>query len=122
MTKGTVLIVDDEQAIRESLSMVLEDEGFICLTAANGKIALDIFKKNAIDILITDIHMPVMNGLELFEEVRKLSPATRTIIITAYSETDTAIKTINEGAAGYFIKPLDFDELIERIKVIKDQK
>lgn len=118
MKKGTVLIVDDEQAIRESLSMVLEDEGYTCLTSANGKNALDLFNKKHIDVLITDIHMPVINGLELFKKAKEISPNTRTIIITAYSETDNAIQTINEGASGYFIKPLDFDEMIERIKVI----
>ncbi|HKJ44846.1 MAG TPA: response regulator [Balneolales bacterium] len=115
MTKGTVLIVDDEQAIRESISLVLEDEGYNCLTAANGKKGLELIKSQKIDVLITDIHMPVMNGLDLFKKVKEVSQYTKTIIITAYSETDTAIETIHEGAAGYFIKPLDFDELIERV-------
>lgn len=115
MSKGTVLIVDDEQAIRESLSLILEDEGFTCLCAADGLDALKVIKEKKIDILITDVHMPKMDGLQLLKETRLISPETHSIVITAYSETDNAIRSLHMGASGYLIKPLDFDDVIKRI-------
>ena len=115
MDKGTVLIVDDEQAIRESLSLILEDEGFTCLCAADGFNALKIIEKSKIDVLITDVHMPKMDGLQLLLETKKISPETHSIVITAYSETDNAIKSLHMGASGYLIKPLDFDDVIKRV-------
>ena len=115
MSKGTVLIVDDEQAIRESLSLVLEDEGYTCLCAADGSKALEIITGQKIDILITDVHMPKMDGLQLLLATKKSSPNTHSIVITAYSETDNAIKSLHMGASGYLIKPLDFDDVIKRV-------
>lgn len=114
-SKGTILIVDDEQAIRESLSLILEDEGYTCLSAADGFGALQLIKDKSIDVLITDVHMPNMDGLQLLLETKKSSPDTHSIVITAYSETDNAIKSLHMGASGYLIKPLDFDDVIQRV-------
>lgn len=116
MSKGIILIVDDEQTIRETLSMVLEDEGFTCLRASNGIDALRNIKQNKIDVLITDVHMPKMNGLKVLTETQKISPKTKTIVITAYSETDNAFKSLKLGASAYLIKPLDFDDVITRVE------
>jgi DNA-binding NtrC family response regulator len=113
--KGSILIADDEQEIRESLSLILEDEGYDCETAEDGQDALDRVQNANFDILIADIKMPNLSGMELLEEVRQISPQTLPIIITAYATVETAIQSLRAGASDYILKPLDFDEVIHRV-------
>jgi len=120
--KGTILIADDEQEIRESLSLVLGDEGYECDTAADGETAFEHIENNNYDILIADIKMPNMDGMELLEMTKKHSPQTLPIIITAYATVETAIRALRSGAADYILKPLDFDEVIMRVKHLMDHR
>lgn len=114
--KGTILIADDEQEIRESLSVVLEDEGYECTTAEHGEVALEKIEKANYDILIADIKMPKLDGMELLEKTKQISPQTMSIIITAYATVETAVQALRTGASDYILKPLDFDEVIMRVK------
>lgn len=111
-----ILIVDDEKIIRESAIYVLEKEGFYLAEAANGTEALEKHRERPFDIVITDIEMPEMRGTDLLQVIRRETPETMVIIITAFGSVETAITALREGAADYVLKPLNFDDLLMRIR------
>ena len=111
-----ILIADDEEQIREPLSFVLNKEGYNCKTVNDGSNAIKALQEDNYDILITDIKMPGMNGVEVLEKSREISPETIVILITAYGSVETAIQALRKGAADYLLKPLDFDEVLVRLK------
>jgi DNA-binding NtrC family response regulator len=117
-----VLVVDDEQIIRESLSFILQKEGYEVEDAPNGQEAYRKVSENPPDIVITDIEMPGMKGVDLLEKISQVSPQTFVIIITAYGSIETAIKALRMGAYDYILKPLDFDELVLRLRRLMDFK
>jgi len=111
-----ILIVDDEEIIRESLSFVLKKEGYRVQDAANGVAALNLVKEDSFDLVITDLEMPEMKGVELLEQITQVSPETLVVIITAYGSIDTAIAALRMGAVDYILKPVEFDELIVKVR------
>ena len=111
-----ILVVDDEDIIRESLSYILKKEKYDVDEAANGKIASEMLKNKSYDLVITDLEMPEMKGVELLEEIKKTNVQTNTIIITAYGSVDTAIAALRSGASDYILKPVEFDELLIKVK------
>ncbi len=111
-----ILIADDEELIRESLSFVLRKEGYEVDEAENGKQAFDKVTRTPYDIVITDIEMPEMRGTELLEKIAQRSPQTFVIIVTAYASIETAVDALRKGAYDYILKPIEFDDLIFRIK------
>lgn len=118
-----ILVVDDEEIIRESLSFVLKKEGYLVEEAENGKVAYDKIVADSFDVVITDLEMPGMKGIQLVEEIQKLNIQTSIIIITAYGSLDTAISALRNGASDYILKPIEFDEIlikINRLLEIKD--
>jgi len=112
----SILIVDDEEIIRESLSFVLTKEGYRVQEAANGRIAAEMFKNDSFDLVLTDLEMPEMKGIELLEHIARYSPETLVVIITAYGSIDTAIAALRKGAVDYILKPVEFDELLVKIR------
>jgi len=112
----SILIVDDEEIIRESLSFILSKEGYSVQEAANGKIALEMVKEESFDLILTDLEMPEMKGIELLEQVTRIGPETMVVIITAYGSIDTAIAALRQGAVDYILKPVEFDELIVKVR------
>lgn len=117
-----ILVVDDEKAIRDSLNMILTDEGYTVISAADGEEALDLINKDDFDIVITDIKMPNIDGMELLSKGTKNSPSTFFIIMTAYASVNTAIEALRYGAYDYIIKPVEFDDLLLRVKRLLDYK
>jgi len=111
-----ILVVDDEKIIRESLSYILKKEGYEVEDAENGKIAYNILKERSFDLVITDLEMPEMKGTELLEEIIKLNVQTSTIVITAYGSLESAISALRNGASDYILKPVEFDELLIKVK------
>ncbi|MCL6495393.1 MAG: sigma-54 dependent transcriptional regulator [Ignavibacterium sp.] len=111
-----ILVVDDEEIIRDSISYILESEGYEVDKAENGKIAYDKIKEKHFDLVITDIEMPAMKGTELLEKIKTLDPQTAVIIITAFGSLDTAITALRNGASDYILKPVEFDELLIKVK------
>ncbi|MGB4351227.1 MAG: sigma-54 dependent transcriptional regulator [Tissierellaceae bacterium] len=116
MGKINILLVDDEAAIRETLKIILKNEGYDIYTAENGNVALEIIRNNIIDILITDLKMPKMNGIELMERVLSLDPDIETIFISAYADIKSAIRAVKLGAMDYLEKSFTNEELISTIK------
>jgi DNA-binding NtrC family response regulator len=117
-----ILVVDDEQIIRDSISFILKKEGYTIEEAANGKIAFEKITEQPFDVVITDIEMPVMKGIELLGKVMQVSPQTLVLIITAYGSLDTAIAALRAGASDYILKPLEFDELLIKLKRMLEAK
>lgn len=120
--KKKILVVDDESLIRESLVFVLTKEGYDVEQASNGLQAIDMIKADNFDLLITDVEMPELKGIELLEKVRQLSPGTFVILITAYASIETAVSAFRKGASDYILKPLEFDELLHRVNKIFEYK
>lgn len=116
---GRILIADTDKDIRNSLSTVLYEAGFFCVTAEDGGEVIDLVKEDNFDILIVDVKMPTWNGIEILEKVSKISPKTLTVIITAYATVETSIEALRKGAVDYIIKPLDFEDVILRVKKIR---
>jgi len=117
-----ILVVDDEDIIRESLSYVLKNEGYVVEEATNGKEAYDKVVSNYYDLVITDIEMPQMKGIELLERISALTSQTLVMMITAYGSLDTAIKALRYGASDYILKPIEFDELLVKINRLLEMK
>ncbi len=117
-----ILIVDDEKVIRDSLKLVLSDEGYLTETAADGEEALNAIKEDDYDVVISDIKMPKLDGMELLQEASKISPETFFLIMTAFASVNTAIDALRNGAYDYLIKPIEFDDLIIRLKRLVEFK
>ncbi len=117
-----ILIVDDEKGIRDSLKMVLADEGFSTVAVSNGLEALEEIKNNEFHLVISDIKMPGLDGIELLEQCSKISPETYFIIMTAYASVETAISSLRNGAYDYLLKPVEFDDLLFKVKRLLDFK
>jgi diguanylate cyclase (GGDEF)-like protein len=107
-----ILVVDDEASVRKVMSQVLQDEGFAVTEAANGKQALKRMQENPFSVVITDIVMPEMTGLELLEKIKEQSPETQVIIITSHASLETAITAMRHGAYDYLFKPFKDLDLI----------
>ncbi|MCX7959780.1 MAG: response regulator, partial [Deltaproteobacteria bacterium] len=120
--KKRILVVDDESLIRESLVFILRKENYEVDEASNGIQALEKIKSDNYDLLITDIEMPELKGIELLEKVRQYSPDTFVILITAYASIETAISAFRKGASDYILKPLEFEDLLHRVKKIFEYK
>lgn len=118
-----ILLVDDEDIIRNGLKTIIEweDYGFtICGEANSGKDGLDKISSLKPDLVIMDVRMPGMNGLQMMEEIQMREIKCKFIILTGYSEFSYAKKAVELGASSYLLKPIDEDELIERIKKVYD--
>jgi len=111
----SILIVDDEPSILQSLGGLLEDEGFEVLTATNGYEALKIIDMQFPDLVLLDIWMPGIDGIETLQEVKKNSPSIQVIIITGHGTIETAVKATKLGAFDFIEKPLSFDKVIVAI-------
>ncbi len=114
--KANILIVDDERSIRDSLEVVLQEEGYGTAVASTGKEALKHAEEQSFDVIITDLKMPEMDGMELLRKCRKMCPQTFIIIITAHGSLESAIQALRIGAYDYILKPFDFDDVLLKIR------
>ena len=117
-----ILVVDDEKIIRESLSFILRKEGFDVSEAANGKEAYERIVAESFDVIITDLEMPEMKGIDLLDHAVHINPQSLVIIITAYGSLETAIAALRKGASDYILKPIEFDELIVKVRRLLEHK
>jgi signal transduction histidine kinase len=126
-TQFSILVVDDETDIREVLEITLLDIGYTVFLAEDGKAALDLFEKEHPSIVITDIKMPVMGGIELLRQVKQQSPDTPVIMITGHGDMDLTISSLKLGALDFITKPVNVDILELAVtkaadKLIAEQK
>jgi len=109
--KEKVLVVDDEEAIREVVTTLLEAQGYHCVACGNGRIALDAFRNDTFDLVLSDIVMPEMDGLKLLSELRMDDPDVPVIMVTAMHDIAIALEAIRAGAYDYILKPFEKDQL-----------
>ena len=115
MEQKRVLVVDDEQDVRETLGTVLEKLDYAPLVAADGEEALDIIKKQDVDVVLSDLYMPGMNGIELLKRIKSVNKNIVFLMITAHPTIETAVDAIKKGAYDYLTKPFHIEEV--RIKI-----
>lgn len=113
---ATILITDDEANIVRGLKYAFEDEGFSVLTAGNGLEAWHEINTNSVDLVITDLRMPEMDGYELIKKISASYPTLPVIVLTGHGTIETAVETMRDGAIDFFTKPVDLDKLILVVK------
>lgn len=111
-----LLIIEDEPLIRSSLAEYLEQEGFTVQTAAHGAAGLQLAEATPFDLVLTDIQMPGMDGVEVLERLQQRNPETFVILVTAYGTVETAVEAFKRGAQDYLLKPLRFDEVVAKVR------
>jgi DNA-binding NtrC family response regulator len=114
--KISILIVDDEESVRESLNLWFTEDGYRVDVAENAKQALSILESDIFDIILTDLKMPGMDGLELLQRIKTLNKDSIIIVMTAFATVDTAVRALKEGAFDYVTKPFDPDDLSHLIR------
>jgi len=112
----TILIIEDEKEIRDGLVEVLEDAGFAVDSADNGQMGLEKIKKKDFDVVVTDLIMPVVGGMEVLRETKRIKPKTCVILITAFATVDNAVEAMKAGASDYITKPFRIDDVQTKIR------
>ncbi len=115
MARRTIFVVDDEESHRMMLRAHLEEEGFDVVEASDGQEAVDRIKDKFFDLVLIDIRMPRMDGMEALRQIKKITSAIPVIMMTAYGSINSAIEALKSGAEDYLPKPLDMDELLIKV-------
>lgn len=116
MSTGKILVVDDEDIVRTSCSRTLSPEGYEVRLAKNGAEGLQMASEERFDLVLTDLKMPDMDGIEVLRIIKEQWPETAVIIVTGYQTVDTAVKAIKLGAYDYIEKPFTPDVLITAVR------
>jgi two-component system response regulator PilR (NtrC family) len=119
---STILIVDDEQSMRDFLAIMLRKESYEVVTVEDGNDAIKAIEEDIYDLVITDIKMPGIDGLQVLRSAKRSSPSTLVIVITAYSSTEDAVMAMKQGALDYITKPFDIEKIKLVIKNALDRK
>lgn len=114
--RGSILVVDDDPFVLDSASLLLGSYGNSVVSAPNGKEALSRFRGGTFDVVVTDIRMPGMSGIELLEQIRSLDPEVPVILMTAYADLDIAIDAVKKGAYDFIVKPYKPEQIIHSVE------
>lgn len=117
-----ILVVDDEEIARGNIEHIMRKEGHQVSTAANGVQALEQVKKEEFDLIVTDLKMEKVDGIQLLESIKQLSPHTEIIMVTGYATVDSAVDALTKGAAYYLTKPFKLDDLRSRVNNVMEKK
>lgn len=118
-----ILVIDDDDSGRNALSMLLRSSGYEVTSAATGMSALDLIDREQFQVIVSDLFLPDKSGLDILQNVNKVSPSTDFIVVTGHASAQTAVRAMKEGAFDYITKPIDFDELkIVVSKALEKQK
>lgn len=112
----TILVIEDNNDLREYLVTVLTDQGYTVLSSEDGTTALKLFEKAAPDVVVLDLGLPTISGETVCKEIKRISPKTQVLVLTAKDTVSDITATLNIGADDYMAKPFEVDELIARIK------
>ena len=116
-----LLIIDDEKSIRKTLREILEYEKFIVDDAEDGIRGLELLKKNHYDVVLCDIKMPKMDGMEVLEKIQKITSDTPVVMISGHGNIETAVESIKKGAYDFIQKPLDLNRILVTIRNAMDK-
>ena len=111
-----ILLVEDEELLRESLAQLLTEEGYKVVSAPDGKAGYDAALAEAFDLVLTDIRMPVMDGITLLKHLQQIIPQTPVIVLTAFGTVESAVAAMRSGAADSLLKPVQFEDVLIRVR------
>jgi DNA-binding NtrC family response regulator len=120
--QGNILVAEDELLPRKNICRVLEEEGYQVHEAADGDAAIDVLDKNDLDLAIVDLKMPGASGMTVLQHVRKVSPQTLVLIMTAYASLETSVEALRLGAQDYILKPIVLDAVINKVRTLMEHK
>lgn len=119
---GMVMVADDEALARHSLAEALQEEGYLVCEAADGNAALQLLEEREIDVILSDLKMPGLDGLAILQKVRELYPQTMVLLMTAYASVETVIDALRLGAQDYLLKPLLLDDVMNKVRRLLEHK
>jgi DNA-binding NtrC family response regulator len=122
MVSPFVLLVDDEVPFVETMTKRLSKRQVMVLPAYSGREALEKLAKNAVDVVILDVKMPGMDGIETLREIKKTHPLVEVVMLTGHATVETAVEGMRLGAFDYLMKPCEIEELLAKVKEAKDKK
>ncbi len=114
--KSNILVVDDEPVARQSLSDILRLEGYHVTAVPNGESAVDHIRKYAVDLIVLDLKMPGMNGMDVVQVVNQISPDTEIILLTAFGSMETAVEALRQRVHDYLFKPASPNQILESVR------
>jgi DNA-binding NtrC family response regulator len=115
VSRGKILVIDDESIVRTSCNRALSPEGYEVKLSQNGADALKMLEEESFDLVLTDLKMPDIDGIEVLKMIKERWPQTEVIVVTGYQTVDTAVKSIKLGAFDYIEKPFTPDSLIAAV-------
>lgn len=113
-----IIVIEDDNKMREGLVEILNEEGYLVDSAENGQAGLDKIKKKDFDIVLTDLVMPLMGGMDVLRETKRMKPKTNVIMITAFATIENAVEAMKAGASDYITKPFKIDEVQTKIRKV----
>lgn len=116
-----LLLIDDDKETLEYLAEILNTIGFITRQFSDPKRAVETYKEEHFDVVVTDIKMPIMSGIKVLEEIRAYNPKACVILVTGFAELDVAIKAVNNGAFAFFKKPLKSEQLLKTLMQVEEK-
>jgi len=121
-TNENILIVDDDESTCKTLALIFNKKGYNVQTAGTGYEALEIARKNSFNLVLLDIKLPDVEGIELLIPLKKMHPDMETMMMTAYSSLETVIGALNKGASAYIMKPLEIDDILKKISTVFEKQ
>jgi DNA-binding NtrC family response regulator len=121
-TPSRILLVDDEEEFVEMLGLRLEELGEAVLRAYSGQECLEALKKSEVDVVILDVKMPGMDGIETLREIKKNHPLVEVIMLTGHGTVETAVQGMKLGAYDFLLKPADFEDLAAKLEKARQRK
>lgn len=122
MREFTVLVVDDEEEFREMMVKRLNKKGLVALAADSGQAALDHLEAKRIDVVLLDVKMPGMDGIETLRQIRVLKPLVEVVLLTGHASVDSGIEGMKLGAFDYLMKPIELEPLLEKLADAYEKK
>jgi DNA-binding NtrC family response regulator len=119
---GTIVVADDEALARQSVAELLREESYHVYEAADGQAALQILEEVDVDLILSDLRMPGVDGLAVLKKVREVYPQTMVVLMTAYASVETVVEALRLGAQDYLLKPLLFDDLLHKVRRLLEHK
>ncbi len=110
-----ILLIDDDEIQLRLERMILSREGYTVYTTADGPQGITIFRKNHLDLVLLDLSLPSMSGIEVLKEIRRLDPKAKVIVITGYPSVESTVLAMQNGALDYIQKPIDAENLLRKI-------
>lgn len=120
--KPAILVVDDDDSIREVIHAILTQAGFQVTVAANGEAAIALLKRSRFELMLLDVHMPRMSGLEVLAAMKQIADTPPVLMVTADSQTATVREALSLGCSGYVAKPFTPATLVERVRRVLPQQ